>query len=181
MTIYALDPGPTRSHLVELHDNGHPIEARSLENPLMLRLCTMMRPRSILVIEQVAGMGMPVGAEVFETVFWSGRFAQAWEANGGAWTRLPRRSVKLALCGSARANDATIRMALLDRYGPGKPAAVGTKANPGPLYGIKADLWQALALGIAYQLTSRLERFIDGEEENREGDRNEGAQNRRPH
>ena len=28
------------------------------------------------VIEQIESMGMAVGAEVFETVFWSGRFAQ---------------------------------------------------------------------------------------------------------
>jgi hypothetical protein len=56
----------------------------------------------------------------------------------------------LQLCGSSRANDATIRQALLDRYGPGREKAVGTKANPGPLYGIKADLWQALALAVTY-------------------------------
>jgi hypothetical protein len=105
----------------------------------------------VLVIEQVAGMGMPVGAEVFETVFWSGRFAQKWESQGGVWARLPRRAVKLALCGSVRATDATIRQALVDRYGPGRAAAVGVKAKQGPLYGIKADLWQALALAVTYQ------------------------------
>jgi hypothetical protein len=151
VTIYALDPGPTRSHLVELHDNGHPVEARSLDNDRMIHWLADTIVPVHLVIEQVAGMGMPVGAEVFETVFWSGRFAQAWEDNGGTWSRLPRRAVKLALCGSVRATDATIRQALVDRYGPGKEAAVGRKAAPGPLYGIKADLWQALALAVTYQ------------------------------
>jgi hypothetical protein len=151
VTIYALDPGPTRSHLVELHDNGHPVEARSLDNDRMLDWLAGTIIPVHLVIEQVAGMGMPVGAEVFETVFWSGRFAQAWEGAGGTWSRLPRRAVKLALCGSVRATDATIRQALVDRYGPGKEAAVGRKASPGPLYGIKADLWQALALAVTYQ------------------------------
>jgi hypothetical protein len=152
VTIYALDPGPTVSHLVELHENGHPIEARSLQNDLMLALLVgAPQETAVLVIEQVAGMGRPVGAEVFETVFWSGRFAQAWERAGGQWARLPRRAVKIALCGSMQANDASIRMALLNRYGPGKEAAVGRKAAPGPLYGIRADLWQALALGVVYQ------------------------------
>jgi hypothetical protein len=153
VTIYALDPGPERSHLVTLHANGHPIEAKSLNNGAMLdELSGLPFPiTGVLVIEQVAGMGMPVGAEVFETVFWAGRFAQAWAEHGGDWTRLPRRAVKLALCGSVRATDATIRQALVDRYGPGKEAAVGRKAAPGPLYGIKADLWQALALAVTYQ------------------------------
>jgi hypothetical protein len=153
MTIYALDPGPERSHLVVLHENGHPVESMSLFNAHMLAFLTATPPdaNSVLVIEQVAGMGMPVGAEVFETVFWSGRLAQGWEARGGTWTRLPRRAVKLAMCGSIRATDATIRQALVDRYGPGKEAAVGRKAAPGPLYGIKADLWQALALAVTYQ------------------------------
>jgi hypothetical protein len=152
VTIYALDPGPTVSHLVELHENGHPIEARSLQNDLMLALLVgTPQQTAVLVIEQVVGMGMPAGSETYETVFWSGRFAQAWEGAGGQWARLPRRAVKLALCGSMQANDASIRMALLNRYGPGKEAAVGRKAAPGPLYGIRADLWQALALGVVYQ------------------------------
>jgi hypothetical protein len=171
MTIYALDPGPTRSHLVELHENGHPIEARSLDNGSMLQLLSLPAGNAYLVIEQIEGNGMPVGAEVFETCFWSGRFAEAWGAHG-RWTRLGRRTVKLSMCGSARANDATIRQALIDRYGPGKSSAVGTKANPGPLYGIRADLWQALALAIAFQ------EYTHGQEENREADHRQGTQNR---
>jgi hypothetical protein len=32
----------------------------------------------------------------------------------------------------------------------GRRAAVGLKASPGPLYGVSRDVWQALALGVAY-------------------------------
>jgi hypothetical protein len=150
VTIYALDPGPEQSALVRYQ--AETVQGWQMTNPELIDWLGVhvKAERGVLVIEQVAGYGMPVGAEVFETVFWSGRFAERWQTGGGAWARLPRRIVKLQLCGSSRANDATIRQALLDRYGPGREKAVGTKANPGPLYGIKADLWQALALAVTY-------------------------------
>jgi hypothetical protein len=156
MTVYALDPGPEKSALVCVSDgtvSGH-IWAN---NELLSAIKGGKIPpfSQHLVIESVESYGMPVGREVFETVFWSGRFAEAWQGRGlgCSWSRLPRRAVKLALCGSVRATDATIRQALVDRYGPGKEAAVGRKASQGPLYGIRKDLWQALALAVTYQLT----------------------------
>jgi hypothetical protein len=63
---------------------------------------------------------------------------------------LPRRVVKLALCGDSRAKDANIRQALIDRFGGS--AAVGRKAAPGPLYGIHRDVWSALAIAVTYAL-----------------------------
>jgi 5-methylcytosine-specific restriction protein A len=56
-----------------------------------------------------------VGAEVFDTVLWAGRFAEA--AHRVPVVLLPRRAVKLALCGDSRARDANIRQALIDRFG----------------------------------------------------------------
>lgn len=150
-TILALDPGPTRSALVVL-DKGVPRQAILETNDYVLRcLAEWSDPHTeTLVIEQVQSYGMSVGADVFETVFWSGRFAEVWDGQNGEWHRLPRRAVKLHLCGHARAKDGNIRQSLIDRYG-GKEQAIGRKANPGPLYGIKADLWQALALGVTWQ------------------------------
>jgi hypothetical protein len=40
---------------------------------------------------------------------------------------------------------------LLDRFGPGREVAVGTKRAPGPLYGIKGDEWSALAVALTLQ------------------------------
>lgn len=97
-------------------------------------------PWPTMVIEQMACYGMAVGKEVFDTVFWSGRFAQAY---GGCHLLKPRGEVKMHLCHSMRAKDANIRQALIDRFGP-----VGTKNNPGVLYGIKSHLWSALALAV---------------------------------
>jgi hypothetical protein len=105
---------------------------------------------SVAVLEQVEGMGMAVGKEVFETVHWCGRFHQALVSNGAAVERVTRRAVKLQLCGSMKAKDANIRRALLDRYGPDEKVALGTKAQPGPLYGVSKDVWAALAVAVTY-------------------------------
>ena len=108
-----------------------------------------------LVIEQIESFGKPVGREVFETVFWSGRFFEGYR--GGPVTMLSRRTVKTHLCRSASANDAHVRQALLDRFGPGKARAVGLKRTPGPLYGLSADGWSALALAVVWTERQRPE------------------------
>lgn len=106
------------------------------------------------VIEMVASYGMPVGRDVFETVFWTGRFAQMWNVQSGIErphaARIYRLDVKQQLCKDSRAKDSNIRQALIDMFGPGKEAAVGTKSAPGPLYGIKKDMWAALAVAVTY-------------------------------
>jgi hypothetical protein len=101
-----------------------------------------------LAIEMVACYGMPVGQETFETVLWIGRFVQVWTPK--PWTRVYRRDVKLHLCHSARAKDAHVRMALLDKFGPGRQKAIGTRKHPGPLYGIKSHVWSALAVAVTW-------------------------------
>lgn len=161
--LLALDPGCENSAVVSLWADK--IDGFIMPNQELLRWLGHDIDDSYtrgwtLVIEQVESYGMPVGREVFETVFWSGRFAQAWAARGGVWILMPRRAVKLALCGSPRATDATIRQALVDRFGPGKDRAIGRKASPGPLYGIKADMWQALALGVVYQEMTQNDRSL---------------------
>ena len=137
--IMGLDPGPVESAFVVWDGNVTASAIRS-NNDMLRLLASSRRAGVVLVIEKVESFGMAVGAEVFETVFWSGRFAQAWE---GDVERIGRREVKLHLCGSARAKDANIRQALIDRLGP-----VGTKKRPGPLYGVKSHVWAALAVAV---------------------------------
>jgi len=104
----------------------------------------------------VASYGMAVGKDVFETALWTGRFIEAW---GGPHTKVYRKDVKLTLCGNASAKDANIRQALIDRYPPtggGRRPQTGTKAKPGPLYGVRRDIWQALAVAVTWvELTCR--------------------------
>ena len=146
-TVYAIDPGNERSAYVILAD-GRPAEFGKILNDALLVELQTWNPNNLLAIERIASYGMAVGKEVFETCEWIGRYMQAWESMGGQVKLVYRRDVKLHHCESIRASDSNIRAALIDRYGPGKSAAIGTKANPGPLYRIRADVWSALALGL---------------------------------
>jgi hypothetical protein len=149
--IIAIDPGPERSGVIVLGPRGG---VRALAIEPNETIATYLRERRFtaeathLVIEKIAAMGMAVGAEVFETVYWSGIFAEA----GRYLTvdRLPRSTIKVHLCGTVKAKDANIRQALIDRYG-GDSHAIGRKAEPGPLYGIRTHLWPALAVAVTYR------------------------------
>lgn len=143
-TVFGLDPGPTQSALV-VFDGVRILHHVKTTNEDLLMVLTLLRDDyadAVLVIEQIAAMGMAVGAEVFETCFWSGRFAERWCQS---WTRLKRHEIKMHLCGNMWAKDANIRQALLDRFG-----VVGTKRHPGPLYGIAGDEWSALAVAVTW-------------------------------
>lgn len=143
--VLAIDPGPTQSAWVLLVD-GKPQHFATVSNDHMVGFLKALQPDIHVVIEKVESFGMAVGAEVFETVFWSGRFAEA--ARHVPVSRIGRKAVKLHLCGSMRAKDPNIRQALIDRYGG--PDAIGRKAAPGPLYGISGDVWAALAVAVTY-------------------------------
>ena len=157
--ILSVDPGPVQSAylLYDPEAMTYPLVALTsgkVENAVLrqrLRTDKILSCAPVLVIEKVEHYGMPVGREVFDTVFWSGRFVEAWGGSYGAGpcALLPRREVKLHLCRSPKATDATIRQALLDQFG-GKEHAIGKKKAPGPLYGIHKDLWSCLALAVTY-------------------------------
>ena len=146
--ILAIDPGPARSAWLLL-EGGKPRGFDISENRELLRLLRRDAQEvsaDVVVIEWIESYGMAVGREVFETVHWSGRFTEA--AGLRPVVQLPRRSVKLELCGSSKAKDANVRAALIDRFGGS--TAVGRKATPGPLYGIANDVWSALAIAVTY-------------------------------
>jgi hypothetical protein len=103
-------------------------------------------------IEMIASYGMPVGASTFETCVWIGRFMQQFGAV--EVDRIFRKDVKMYLCHSMRAKDANIAWAIRDRFEPtggGKNPVVGTKAHPGPLYGVAKHAWAALGVALTWQ------------------------------
>lgn len=145
MRILAVDPGPSLSARVVIDcTNGMRIlsHEKTVNDDILSDIRIQIFKSDVLVIEKIAHYGMPVGAEVFDTVFWTGRFFQASTISA---VMIPRRDVKLHICNSPRAKDGNIRAALIERFG--EP---GTKKNPGILYGIHGDCWQALALAVTF-------------------------------
>lgn len=151
MKILAIDPGTDKSASVEIWHGklvgwGH-IDNREMLLHIKAFSHRVPRGERAMAVEMIASYGMPVGREVFDTCVWIGRFVEAWN---GPHKLVYRRDVKLHLCKTVKAKDSNVRAALLDRFGPGKPKAIGSKLHPGPLYGVHGDVWAALAVGITY-------------------------------
>ena len=104
-------------------------------------------------IEMVASYGMAVGATVFDTCVWIGRFwqqAKVFKPDADLH-RIYRKDEKICICGSMKAKDSNIRQALVDIYAPGEDNyGKGTKNRPGFFYGFKSDIWQAFAVAHTY-------------------------------
>jgi hypothetical protein len=152
--ILAIDPGNSESAYVLLdHPTRRPLEFAKLDNWALVDRLYRIRERDHITrvaIEMVASYGMPVGADVFETCVWIGRFAHQLETHTNARVDLVKRHpVKLHHCHTAAAKDSNIAQALKDRFALGQPNhGKGTKASPGWFYGFAADVWQAYALGV---------------------------------
>lgn len=154
MIVLAIDPGPVQSAAVMWDGSKilplcvYPeiIQSAILPNGTMLNyLKEKPNPAHVLVIEQIKSYGMAVSDSIFDTVFWTGRFVQAWEP--GKWVRVPRMDVKIHLCHQAKAKDANIAQALKDRFEPG----LLPKQRPkGLLRNLRKDLWAAFALAVTY-------------------------------
>jgi len=159
MRILAIDPGTNESGIVIL-DGMKVLAADVMDNE---RLLYSLNPHehpedvartadevpTILAIEMIASYGMPVGREVFETCVWIGCFKQAWamrKPSPGPVQLIYRKDVKMHLCGTAKAKDPNVWQALLDLFGG--ESAVGRKASPGPLYGVKSHARAALAVAV---------------------------------
>jgi hypothetical protein len=141
--ILAIDPGPERSAYVVWSDR-RVVDSGWIDNfDVRVRVSYYARERQRIAIEMIASYGMAVGASVFNTCVEIGRMVEVAKAHGVDAELIFRKDVKLHVCGSPRAKDANIRQALMDSYGP-----VGTKKQPGPLYGVKSHVWAALAVAV---------------------------------
>lgn len=139
--IMAIDPGTTKSGWVTWDSERRSVAEYAIyDNQNLLNKLHTFVYADFIAIEMISSYGMPVGREVFSTCLWIGRFMEA--------ARKPvrliyRKDVKMHLCQTARAKDANIRTALIEKLG-----APGTKKSPGPTYGISGHLWSALAVAI---------------------------------
>lgn len=155
-TLLAIDPGneesgwvlidvPTRAPL------AHGITPNPELRTRLRRMAFALDPPDRVVIEMVASYGMAVGAEVFETCVWIGRFLEVCvEARPSLFPqRVKRLAVKVHHCHDSRAKDTNIRQALVDRFAPGQANhGKGTAAHPGWFHGFTKDVWAAYALAV---------------------------------
>lgn len=152
--VVAVDPGYKQTAIVQLaRESGtrwptlvqHGIYPNDEARRVLSNLAWM---GNVMALEKVAMGGMTAGPETFETCVWSGRFVELWQPH--PYVRIPRVQVKKHLTGVTNTKDGHVRQALIDRFGGDKLTAVGIKSHPGPLFGLRADVWAALAVGMTY-------------------------------
>jgi hypothetical protein len=142
VNILALDPGPKETGWVYWSAGRVAYSGVQRNEDVLAMVAGWKDAEAILATEVFQAMGMAVGAEVFDTCIWIGRFVQAWHSPA-AVMRIKRTEVKLHLCGTARAKDPNVRQALLDKIGQ-----QGTRKAPGPTFGVKSHAWSALAVAV---------------------------------
>lgn len=149
--IFAIDPGNISSAWVVLTRRRIiGAFAKETNSELMMRIqngdfadCDRM------VIESPRPRGQSASWQLFQTCIWVGRFQQLWWPK--VWTEADRRTIKSHLCETTKATDSQVRAALVAKWG-GQDLAIGSKklGRIGPLHGISKDVWQALAVGVAF-------------------------------
>ena len=151
-TILAIDPGCIETAWCEIDvATLRPLRFAKEDNNLVRRFLSSELHVSAVAIERVESYGMAVGREVFETCEWIGRFTETATICALPVYYVYRKNEKLHICESPKANDASIRRALIDRFAQhdlknGK----GTKKCPDWFYGFSADVWAAYAAGITF-------------------------------
>lgn len=142
MILLAIDPAPKESGYCYIDSDTYKAFGFGKVDNFRLLDLILSNQHDFIAIEMIGNMGVAVGASVFDTCVWIGRFIQA---NKKEYKYIYRREEKMNLCGTMKAKDANIRQALIDRFGE-----VGVKSNKGWFYGFKSDIWSAYAVGITY-------------------------------
>lgn len=155
--ILAIDPGSEKSGWIQIGWDGEPRRHGLDDNEDLLVMIERMEVDDLAVeytppyVMRNAKGGAYVPSQVFDTAFYCGRLAQEWFGLSGDMPALvPRRDVLKHITGKgSRVGDKEVRAALIERWG-GKERAIGTKAAPGPLYGVKSHIWAALGVGLTF-------------------------------
>lgn len=103
-------------------------------------------------VEMMQSYGNLIGRDVLETAVWIGRFYEALLRRLAEPPALVfRMEERMHICRSARAGDAEIRRALIDRFCDHDfRMGRGTKAEPDWFHGFRADVWAAYAVGLTF-------------------------------
>jgi hypothetical protein len=146
MIYLGIDPGPVESAFVwwdSVAEKVIRLESIPAFGIDSITIGPLLKSVDCVSIEWIECFGMAVGQETFRTVAGIGWFASLLYDRTWSLRLVPRRAVKMHLCHSMRAKDANVRQALIDRFGP-----VGTKKQPGKLYGVATHYWAALGVAV---------------------------------
>ena len=155
MIVFALDPGTRETGWVVYDSERVCILAHGFDDNETLLLAIrngLLSKADEMVCEKLEGFGISVGEETMETIWWSGRFGEAWRKPPGV--RVGRKTVKLHLCGTTSARDSHVDEALRCRFGV-------TKKHPGILKGLGKHERAALSVALTHADRSHKE-GLDG-------------------
>ncbi len=153
MIVCGIDPGTLVSGIAvwdgeRVLDSGVLPNDQLLENlPTHLQHCAIELPKAYVMKTQGGHAYVP--DHLTQTCYVIGRIQQRWfEKRGELPAMVPRSDVLRLLSANRRrkgsgTQDSQVRVALIALVGD-----KGTKANPGPTYGVKSHAWQAL--GVAF-------------------------------
>lgn len=153
MLILAIDPGPEKSSAVVWDAEAERVvEGGDQEENAGIVVRLRNRPPAgcgVLVIERPVIMGKNATAALLETSRWAGVFEGSWP---GIVDRITYHRVRSHLTRCVNANEATVKQSLISRFSPSGfgPQGKGTKANPGPFYGVTGHMWSAVAVAVAW-------------------------------
>lgn len=152
--IFAIDVGTTESGYAIMRFDKDDIKLLSFGKIANDTLMQIIKNDDYdqLVYEQFQSFGMAIGESTIESILWNGRLIQAAMDRGIPVDRIYRKEEKLCLCNTLRAKDANIRQALIDRYAKiDKKNGKGTKKEPDVFFGVKKDVWSAIAVGVTWR------------------------------
>jgi hypothetical protein len=161
--ILGIDPANEKSAYCFVAPDLKPIEFDKLPNAEMVERCLKIladmpeATPTAIVIEGIENFGMPAGKTLFETAEFIGYCRRAFEGLAGVH-KIYRHEEKMTICHNPRANDATIKQALIDRFAPNTSNyGKGSKKQKGFFYGFSADVWSGFAITVTYH-----DKYLEG-------------------
>lgn len=155
MRVFAIDPGNNLSaYCVVDVETLSPLDFGKIPNEQLRDYIREFnfKEDDRAVVEMIQSFGMGVGAEVFETAVWIGRFCERLDRKMvHPVARVYRMEEKMHICHDSKAKDSNIRIALIDRFARHDfKFGRGTKKNPDFFYGFAADIWSAYAVALTF-------------------------------
>lgn len=141
MTVLGIDTGDKESAYVLF--NGNVLKCGKLPNAQVEDL--IFNGWDVVVaVEAPTLFGKRVYPQIMETAIQAGRFLGLGAARVKTVRRFSRQETSLHCAGARSCDDKQMKHCLIERFGD-----VGTKKNPGPLYGLSgADMFDALAVAV---------------------------------